>query len=323
MRVPRCAVAALLAFAWALQDGPARACDSTGCLIQTRGSGLLRKGGFSLDLSYRYLDQSKPMSGRAETPLVSRPRVDYDRGRLLANYHRDLDSSHSGIQIEAAFGIGLRTTLYASAPVLTLRSHQVGHGNVVTPYETWGVGDAVFGARQAIGLPFAGTALASLALKLPTAKTGLIDDFDQRPLDPMLQPGSGSLDVLFSGQYSRLLSSPRLDVSLSVSYQANTTNERGYRFGNEAIASLGLSRPLGRSFAVSATAKWMREGRDGFLGQAVSSTGMTVFYLNGGLRLFQGPMVYYAVAQLPVHRYVNETQLAPKTAVLLGVSRGF
>lgn len=115
--------------------------------------------------------------------------------------------------------------------MLTLKSHRIGHGNVVTDYDTWGFGDVVVGARQALSLPFAGSAMASLGFKLPTGKTGLIDSFDSQPLDPVLQPGTGSLDVLFSGQYSRKIESPRLDVSVSASYQANTTNGHGYRFG--------------------------------------------------------------------------------------------
>ena len=306
MPIRQLAPAALVALASAVVGPEALACDSTGCLILTRGpSGLLRRGGFSLELSYRYLDQSRKLEGRAETNVVSRPRVDLARGRLLSNYHSDLAGDLSGVQIEAGYGVSSHTTLYASLPVLTLKSHRIGHGSVVTPYDTWGFGDTVAGARQAIPLPFAGNAAASLALKLPTGKTDLIDDFDGQPLDPMLQPGTGSLDVLFSGQYSRKIESPRLDVSVSASYQANTTNDRGYRFGNEAIAAFGLSRPLGRALVVTAQAKWMREGRDGFRGQGVPSTGATFAYLTGGLRLFHGSFSYYAIAHAPFYSDVN------------------
>lgn len=314
----------LAALAVVVPSETAGACDSTGCLILTRGpNGLLRKGGFSLELSYRYLDQSKPLRGSEETDVVSRPRVDLARGRLISNYHRDLEGNDSGVQLEAAYGVSSRTTVYASAPVLTLKSHQIGHGNLVTAYDTWGFGDAVVGARQALPLPFGGSAAASLSFKLPTGKTGLIDSFDGQPLDPALQPGTGSLDVLFSGQYSRKVSSPRLDVAASASYQANTTNRRGYRFGNEAIASLGLSRPIGRFVGVSAAAKWMREGRDSFGSQAVPSTGATFASFIGGLRVFRGSFACYVIAQVPFYRNVNETQLAPTAGVVAGLSRSF
>jgi hypothetical protein len=303
---------------------PAGACDSTGCLILTRGQGgLLRKGGFNFDFSYRYADMSKPLSGGEDAALVSRPRVDFAGNRLLPNYHRDVDGTQSGLQLEAAYGAAPKTTLYASAPLLNLKSHQVGHGSVVTQYDTWGFGDLVVGARQALGTPFSGNLVASVALKFPTGKTDLIDDFDGQPLDPLLQPGSGSLDVLLSAQFSRKLTSPRLDVALTGSYQANSSNGRGYRFGNEALASLALSRPLGRSFAITAQTKWMHEGRDGFAGQAVPSTGGTFVYLMGGLRAYHGSFSVYAIGQAPVYRYVNDSQLGPKAALLMGVSRAF
>jgi hypothetical protein len=303
---------------------PLLACDSTGCLMLTRGpGGVLRQGGWNFELSYRYADQSRLMLGRDETNFVSRPRVDVERGRLIANYHRDIEGVDRGVQAEAAYGLGANTTLYVNAPVLSLKSHEIGHAALVTRYDTWGFGDTVLGARQALPLPFPGSAMVSFGVKLPTGKTSLIDSFDNLPLDPVLQPGTGSFDFLFSGQYSRSFDSPRLDVSLQASYQANTANDSRYRFGNEAIASLGLSRPLGKSFAVSAQAKWMREGRDRFVDQGVPSTGSTFAYAAAGLRFFHGAFSYYAVAQLPVYRNVNETQLAPKAGLVAGISRSF
>jgi hypothetical protein len=290
----------------------------------TRGpGGVLRKGGFNVELSYRYADQSKLMLGSEDTDFVSRPRVDVLRGRLISNYHRDIDGVDRGFQVEGAYGLTARTTLFANAPVLSLKSHEIGHAALVTEYDTWGFGDTVVGVRQALTLPFAGSAMASLALKMPTGKTSLIDQFDAMPLDPVLQPGTGSWDVLFSGQYTRSFDSPRLDVSLSGSYQANTTNDYHYRFGNEAIASLALSRPLGKWFAVSAQAKWMHEGRDRFVGVAVPSTGSEYVYLAAGLRVFHGAFSYYAVVQAPLYRYVNEAQLAPTTGLVAGLSRSF
>jgi hypothetical protein len=300
------------------------ACDSTGCLMLTRGAGgVLKNGGLSVELSYRYADQSQPLFGRDDTSLVSRPRIDLARRRLIPNYHNDLDGVDSGLQLEGAYGVSDRTTLYASAPVLTLKSHRIGHGNLVTAYDTWGFGDVVVGARRALALPFAGRATAALSFKLPTGKTNLIDSFDGQPLDPMLQPGTGSLDVLFSGQYSRSLESPRLDVALSASYQANTSNDRGYRFGNEAIASLGVSRSIGSSLALNAQAKWMHEGRDRLSALDVPSTGSTIAYVAAGLRLYRGAFSCYAMVQAPFYRYVNEAQLAPRTGVIAGISRTF
>jgi hypothetical protein len=302
----------------------AHACSSTGCLMLTRGpSGILRKGGFSLDLSYRYADMSKPMRGSERTDLVNRPRVDFAGRRLLENYHQDKYGDDSGLQLEGAYGVGSRTTLYLSAPLLSMKSHQVGHGSALTQYDTWGYGDVVFGARQSLGTVLSGGLTANLGLKLPTGKTDLIDDFDGQALDPGLQPGTGSLDLLVACQWSRRLTSPRLDLALTGSYQANSTNSQGYRFGNLALATLTLSRPISRDFAITAQAKWIHEERDSFAGSEVSSTGATFGYVAGGLRFYRGAFSVYAIAQAPVHRYVNDTQLGPRASVLAGVSRAF
>lgn len=313
-----------IAAGWLALALPGFACDSTGCLMLTRGpGGLLRKHGFSLDLSYRLIDQSRRLSGGSIVDRVSRPRVDFDRGRLLPGYHDDLEGTNSALQLEAGYGVTRRTNLYASAPLVSLRSHRIGHGTVVTPYDTWGFGDLVIGARQAIPLPFAGNAVASLGLQLPTGRSDLLDPFDAKILDPVLQPGSGSLDVLASAQYSRRLAGPRLDIALSASYQANTTSGRRYRFGNEAIVTLGLARALGRRVVLTAQGKWLHEGRDGFAGLEVPSSGARFVYLTAGLRATAGAFSSYVVAQAPVSSHVNETQLAPRAGLILGFGRTF
>lgn len=302
----------------------APACDSTGCLILTRGpGGLLRRGGFGLDLTFRLLDQSRRLAGGRETGLVSRPRVDQENGRLLPGYHNDLEGTDSGLQLEAAYGLARRTNLYVSAPLFSRRSHRIGHGSVVTPYETWGFGDVALGARQSVPLPFAGTAVVAVAVELPTGSHDLLDPFDRKRLDPVLQPGSGSLDFWASGQYVRRIAGPRLDVSLSASYQANGASRLRYRFGDEAIASLGLSRPIGRRLAVTAQGKWIREARDRFRDAGVPSTGARFLYLTAGLRFSPGAYSCYLVGQAPVSSHVNETQLAPRAGLIAGIGHSF
>jgi hypothetical protein len=311
----------LAALLWAR---PAPGCDSTGCLMATRGaSGVLKKGSFNLDFSYRYLDESEKLRGSDDAELVLRPRVDFEHGLLIPGYHQDLDGKSSVLQLEAAYGAGTATTLYLSAPLMTRKSHDIAHGGVVTAYDTWGFGDVVVGVREGLALPFAGQATGSFALKLPTGATDVIDPYDQKIQDPTLQPGTGSLDALLSVQYGKKLASPRLDVSLTGSYQANTTNDRHYRFGNEGIATLGVARPLGSSWSVSTSLKWVHQGRDRFLGQDVLSTGSKFLYVTGGVRFFAGAFSYYAVAQFPIYSYVNESQLGPKAGVLAGLSRAF
>jgi hypothetical protein len=60
----------------------------------------------------------------------------------------------------------------------------------------------------------------------------------------MLQPGSGSTDGIGSLQYAFRAFHADLDWTASFSYQVNGVNRHGYRFGNEAIAAVGVSHSL-------------------------------------------------------------------------------
>ena len=315
---------ALLVTIAALWAAPAAsACDSTGCLLVTRGqNGVLRKGGFSLDLSYRWLDDSRRLRGSDETDVVRRPRVDLEQQQLVPGFHNDLRGRDSGLSLDFGYGLARRTTLYTSLPLFTNQSHEIGHAGVVTPYDIWGIGDVVMGVRQSLGQPLGGILVGGLAAKLPTGRTSLIDPYDLKPLDPSLQPGSGSWDALVSTQYSRRFAGPRLDTALSLSFQANTANHDEYRFGNEAIATLALSRPVG-SFTLSAQTKFIDEARDSYRDQQVTSTGARYVYVAGGLRYGTGRSAFYSLVQAPVYTHVNETQLAPRWGFLIGVSRTF
>jgi hypothetical protein len=56
----------------------------------------------------------------------------------------------------------------------------------------------------------------------------------------------------------------------------------------------------------------------------VASTGSRLLYLTPGLR-WQAARTLgaYGFVQLPVRRFVNETQLGPRLGALLGVSKTF
>ena len=184
------------------------------------------------------------------------------------------------------------------------------------------MGDGVIGIRQS--LAHRGALVGGLALKAPVAEHGLIDDYDQTILEPTLQPGSGAWSVVPSLQYSFAGLFPDISWSTSASYEITTTNDREYRFGNEAIATLGASRPLGRVVSASLQAKVFHKDRSTYLGAGVASTGTTVVYVTPGMRV-RGPagVGLYAFFQAPVYRYVNEAQLAPSHGWLVGLTRSF
>jgi hypothetical protein len=79
--------ATLLAAVLALALGgptPAAACDSSTCLMLTRGTaGMLGRGRFHVDLSFRYTDLGARREGTSETDSVVRPKVYIEEGVLI------------------------------------------------------------------------------------------------------------------------------------------------------------------------------------------------------------------------------------------------
>jgi hypothetical protein len=212
--------------------------------------------------------------------------------------------------------------VFLSLPAATQRSHDVVHGTINTAYDVWGVGDGVIGVRQA--LAHRGALVGGLAVKAPLARHSLIDGYDGTILEPTLQPGSGAWSVVPSLQYSFIGLVPDVSWTASASYELTTTSERQYRFGDESIATLGASRPLGGVVSASLQAKVFHKDRSTYRGTDVASTGTTVVYVTPGVRV-RGPrgLGLYAFFQAPVYRYVNEAQLAPSHGWLIGLTRSF
>ena len=301
-------------------------CDSTGCLMVTRSAGgLLPRKGFRIDFSFRATDDSLLMSGSETTDRVTRPKVDFEHGLVRPGFHQDLGGTSQFVQLDLGYGLTGHTTLLASAPIVTHRSYDIGHPPVLTEnYETWGLGDTLVGARHAFMASPATSLVAGLALEMPTGDFKLVSSgalFDIGVLDPMLQPGSGSWDFVGNVQAAHRLTQGGLDLTGAFSYQANTTNDLEYRYGDDTIVSTSLGGPVGSRVRASMQLKMVHRGRSTFRDEDVSSTGGTVVYAIPGLvSSLPGKVSVYLFLPVPVYRYVNESQLAPRLSVVVGMA---
>ena len=337
---------------------PASACDSSSCAILTRGGlGTLTKGAFAVDFSYRYADESMRLAGSSSTDDVVLPRIDFDGQRLLPGFHRELDGSTNALQADVSYGVSSRLSAFVSLPLFTskryvhahvLGSHapteptdpQVpteedphGHGPApeavatALPYKSDGFGDTQLGVRYALAGGASQRLSAGFALKLATGEYQLPNTFDGGLHDPTLQPGTGSLDYLVSALYAR--GGAPVQVAASASHQFATENDLGYRFGDETILGLSLTRTLRAVYSraqvgASVQVKAHFRGRSTYLDAPVPSTGSRMLILSPGLRVTTpGGLGFYAYLQVPVYRRVNDVQLATRSSLLTGVSKGF
>jgi Putative MetA-pathway of phenol degradation len=305
------------------------ACDSTGCLMVTRSAGgLLPRKGFRLDLSFRSTDDSTLMNGSNTTNYVLRPKIDFEDGLVRPGFHQDLGGKARFLQLDLAYGLTGHTTLVTSAPIFTDRSYEIGHPPVLTEqYDTSGIGDTLVGVRHALVAQPSWSLVAGAGLEMPTGDYRLVAPaalFDVGVLDPMLQPGSGSWDVLLNLQSTRRLTTSGLDMTGALSYQINTTNPLDYSFGDDAIASVAVAHPFGTRVRGSMQVKWTHRGRSTYKGVGVESTGGTIVYAIPGLVVpLPARLSFYFYLPVPLYRYVNETQVAPHLSLVTGLARTF
>jgi hypothetical protein len=313
---------AFLAAAAAAPAGTAGACDSASCSLLTRGgNGLVPRKKFRLDLSFGYTDQGRLQRGSEEVDVVLRPRVVLERRFVFPNYHRDINGYDRGVQMDLSYGLSSRLNLAVSLPLSTWHAHDVAHGDLQQEFGTQGFGDTLVGARAAFGPR---GLVEGFSLKLPTGDYRIGGEFGGGIQDPTLQPGTGAWDFVGLLQYSRRAASLHLDWSLSGTYQATTTNSLGYRFGNQAIFTAGVSRAVARPLVASLQAKLFHQDRSQYLGRGVPSTGSTTLYVTPGLRLsVPRGLSFYAFVLFSPYRYVNEAQLTTSLAVLAGASKFF
>jgi hypothetical protein len=247
--------------------GPsASACDSSTCLLVTRGqSGLLAKGALRVDLSFRQTDLTDRMRGGQEIDQVLRPKIDFERGLLRPGYHDELGGDDSFLQLDLAYGLGARTMLLTSIPVVARRAFDIGHAPVLAEsYATTGNGDLLLAIRRGLWMGASGSWVAGFGLEAPSGRHRLESPsgrVDRGILDPTLQPGSGSLDLVASTSYSHHLAGPALDLIGSASYQHNGTNDLDYHTGDDTIVSLTASRALAGPVSGSLQLKWTRRAR--------------------------------------------------------------
>jgi Putative MetA-pathway of phenol degradation len=301
-------------------SSPVTACDSTSCSLLTRGENVLvPKRKFRLDLSFGYTDESVLLRGSQEVATVLRLLL--EAKRILPDFHSDIDGFDRSVQMDVTYGLGSRVNLSASVPLALWRTHEVAHGGFQGEYGTEGIGDTLFGLRWSMRPR---RLVAGLALKVPTGDHKVGGEFGGGIQDPALQPGTGAFDVVGSLQYGWRSEALGLNASVAGSYQLTTTNDLEYRFGNQAIVTAGVARPLVSRFSASLQAKVYHQARNRYLGQGVPSTGGTFVYINPGVR-FTAPrsLSLYAFVLLVPYRHVNEAQLGPRVGILTGLSKLF
>lgn len=231
--------------------GPAHAtCSSTACFLSTlTQEGPLPRKGFRLDLSYRYVDQSRKREGSSSTDEVLTPGVEFDHGELELNHHRELRTGFQLLQADLSYGLTSRVSLLASVPLVGAKRHEhvilEGDDEEFSDGDgTTGFGDVQVGARYAFLASPRDMFVATAAVKLPTGAHERLDT-GGAITEPTLQPGTGSTDLSAGFTYSHQVQPRRTELFVSAGYRHNGTSALDYGIGNQAQGAAGLTRRLG------------------------------------------------------------------------------
>jgi hypothetical protein len=316
------------------------ACASCGCSLNTdigtQGMGMTE--GWTLDLRYDTLNQNKLRSG---TKSISQSAA-AATGNEVENY-----TKNNYVTGSLDYNNGESWGVTAILPYI-MRSHGTfgafadggsppEQGDGAYSSKTSGVGDIKiigryfgFAEQKDWGLQY--------GLKLPTGarnQTGSLVAGGQTMIDPGLQAGSGSTDLIVGAYKFGFISDSenwgyfaQLQYQAAVMVQSVPTNAPNpddvyggtYRPGNSANMNLGVNYQAFEKWVPTLQLNVLNKRVDSGTAADTFATGGTLAYLTPGLlyRVSEKTQVY-ANVQLPIYQNVNGIQIVPSYIASIGM----
>jgi hypothetical protein len=305
-------------------------CGSASCFLVTHAEeGVQSAGSVQVDLSYRYVDQTKMLEGSDSTDEVLVPKINFEDETIEPDHHKEISTRNTMLLLGVAYGITSRLSVFGTVPLLVGKAHE-HFDDAGTPDETFtnadgtsGFGDVAVGVRYALLVKANDLLMGSLSVKVPTGPYKLLDS-EGDINEPTIQPGTGSYDELITLYYVRHQFPSSFEWFVSGSQRFNGNNALDYRVGDETVLSGGVGYAAGERWVFSLQMNARHAGRDDYRGEGVPSTGSDSVSLSPGLRFGPGrELELYAYLQVPVYQDVNEAQLAPRTGFVVGLSKRF
>jgi hypothetical protein len=311
----------------------ALACAACGCTLSTnwQTQGINTTPGYSFNLAYSYLnqDQQRYGTGKASAAQITALNAagneieDYTKTQTLSaalNYTGDAWGATVALPfVQRTHGTFTDAgTWPTTANYLSSSDSSIGDIRVVGRYTG-------FSADRSAGL--------IIGAKLPTGSTNATFN-DGTAVDPSLQIGTGSTDVILGGFVAGNLGSYGWFVQGTVQHAVSTKSFSGadYRPGDTWSLNTGIRHAkFGARFTPMLQLNLVHRRPDG--GAAATppdaltggvATGGTLLYLAPGAtwRVGGGTSIYGFV-QLPVYQNVNSLQLAPRYTLTLGMRQSF
>ena len=297
------------------------ACGSAFCTVNTDWASQdeWTEAGGKLDFRYEFIDQNQPRAGAERVGVGQVPGQEHDEVRTInRNYIGQFD-----------YNFNSRWGVFVSLPFLS-RDHQHIQNDEDTGEripEAWHfneIGDMRVSGRYQIALHTEAPSSVgyTLGLKLPTGRHDITND-EGELAERMLQPGTGTTDLLAGVFYNRALSQLGW-VFMQARFEMALDSSDQYRPGNRIYVDLGYRYPLNPKWSLQAQLNAVYKSHDyGNNAEPDESGGKFLFFTPGVSYALSKSLQLYAFVQLPLYQYVTGVQLTSHWAALAGASWRF
>ena len=306
----------------------ANACASCGCTLSSDflSQGLTAKQGFMFDIRYDYLNQNQLRSGTGTISSVDASQVD-GGSREIEQY-----TKNQYITLGMDYIFNSDWSVNVQVPYIKRKHSTLGTGSDgINPADeayvsdTSNVGDVKIVGRY-LGFTPQHNFRVTFGLKLPTGshtETGTSTDpashGEVADIDPGLQPGTGSTDVIAGMSYFDSLNRD-WDYFGQVIYQAAVAHRSGYKPGNGANLNLGLQYMSFMSVIPQIQLNVRNVQTDSGELADTYATGGTLTYLSPGIIVkLNDKASLHGVLQLPIYQDLTGIQLTPRYIASVGV----
>ena len=315
----RGSVAAVFALAGVLvPTGAYAGCGSAFCTVNADWGtqGLWTEPGGRVDLRFEFIDLDQPKQGATKVDLGQVPEETEEIQTINRNWVATFDynfDGHRGVNV--------------IAPLVDRYHHHLADAEDNPTPEQWSfteLGDLRVQGRYRFTLSADGPVSAGVALglKFPTGRF-TVTNSEGVAAERMLQPGTGTTDMLLTGFLSRPLGT-KDSIFVQLSFEAALDSRDQYRPGNRTYLNIGYNRWLtsrmGLQLQLNFAFKRPEEGNNA---EPEVSGGKYVFFSPGISYDLSHALQVYAYVQLPIYQYVNGVQLTADWAALAGVAWRF
>lgn len=323
-----------LAILAALPTSAAFACASCGCTLSSDwgAQGLTSQPGWSVDIRLDTLRQNQLRSGTGSISAVDAAQVTNTATGNPAEVEKYTDNQYLTTTLDYNHGDSWGVTV--TIPYIDRKHSTLGTGSDgINPgpngdsYDSQGSG---FGDVRVVGRYYGFTEAKNIGiqfgLKLPTGNTSQMSNDGTVAVDPGLQMGTGTTDLILGAYFFDNINQDwdyfvqgQLQSALAYGYMSNGGNGGSYRPGDSVNLTGGVRYHGFAAFTPEVQINVRNANTDSGMVADTYATGGTIVYLTPGVTIPVTEHVsIHSNLQIPIYQNLNGIQLAPTSIFSIG-----